>query len=132
MSVKERTMSLAQEHVSFVYWRPRLERELGAKVITYESEGLELPGGMCSCCGGGPEMEGPGRPWLIFRAGLCDSDGVFYGQLCEGCLDDVRAEAKRRGKTVRDERAAVIADLLGDDIDGAEALMEDEYDGTPE
>ena len=68
--------------------------------------------------------------WLVFKAGLVDSDGVFYAMLCggcdgSGCLEDIRGENARRKPTFRDDAAAMITDLLGDDVDGMEAMMDD-------
>ncbi len=59
-----------------------------------------------------------------------DSDGVYYAMLCggvdgSGCLDSIRAENRKRKPTLRDEAADIITDLMGDDIDGAEAFMDD-------
>ena len=85
--------------------KAELEQRLGAKIVTYEDNGVIRPGGACNCCGGGPNVEPDWRsdPWYIFKAGLCDSDGVFYGMLCEGCLEDIREENARRPQTQRDE-----------------------------
>ena len=84
---------------------------------------------MCSCCGAGPRVDDEGDWWLIFQAGLCDEDGVYYGMLCDlpdgsGCLSMIREENARRQHTRRDKQATVITELLGDDLDGAQALME--------
>jgi hypothetical protein len=104
-----------------------MESRLRAEVVTYESKGQVLPGGMCGCCGGGPNSEPDWRdePWYIYRAGLCDGDGVYYSMLCEGCLDDIRAENAKRPQTERDRMAQLVTELLGDDLDGADGLMED-------
>lgn len=109
-----------------------LEAVMRAKIVTYKDimgpcKGSEFVGGQCSCCGGGPTWAPDWRrdPWLIYRAGICDSDGVFYSMLCEGCLDEIRAANFKRKPTERDTAAAVVSDLLGDDIDGAQAMMED-------
>ena len=56
---------------------------------------------------------------------MCDADGVYYSMLCEGCLEDMRAENDRRPLTERDEVANQITELLGDDIDGAQTTMDD-------
>ena len=96
---------------------------------------LLSPGGMCSCCGAGPRVDGSFDWWLVFKAGFADSDGVFMSMLCggpdgSGCYPDLKADRDRRKPTFRDEAAAMIADLLGDDIDGAQAMFEDaEYLG---
>lgn len=45
--------------------------------------------------------------------------------LCEGCLEDIRAENHKRPKTLRDEIAEEVTDLLGDDTDGAQTMMDD-------
>ena len=65
------------------------------------------------------------EPWYIYRAGICDSDGVYYSMLCEGCLEEIQDENARRPATERDEIAREVTELLGDDIDGAQAMMED-------
>lgn len=107
--------------------QPELESRFAAKIITFDDRGVVRPGGMCACCGGGPEVTPSwrGEPWYVYRAGLCDSDGVFYSQLCEGCLEDIREDSARRPQTERDEIAETITDLLGDDIDGAQSMMDD-------
>jgi hypothetical protein len=89
---------------------------------------------MCGCCGGGPNPQPDWRtePWYIYRAGLCDRDGVFYAMLCEGCLEDIRGENERRATdgllTERDAHAREIMELLGDDLDGAQSMMDDLQD----
>lgn len=108
-------------------FREVLESRFVAKIVVYESGGQELPGGSCGCCGGGPNAtpDWRGDPWYVYRAGICDSDGVFYGMLCEGCLEDIRDENARRPQTERDEIAREVTELLGDDIDGAQTTMDD-------
>jgi hypothetical protein len=82
---------------------------------------------MCNCCGGGPNTDPDwrGDPWYVFRAGFCDSDGVYFSQLCEGCLEEIRDENERRPQPERDEIAREITELLGDDTDGAQTMMDD-------
>jgi hypothetical protein len=106
-----------------------------ARVVTFASQFDNptqrlSPGGMCSCCGAGPRVDALGDWWLVFRAGLCDSDGEFYAMLCdgptgEGCLSTIRAENARRKPTQRDRNADVVRMLSGDDVDGMEADMDD-------
>ncbi|WP_145057965.1 hypothetical protein [Lignipirellula cremea] len=107
--------------------RAELEERYQAKIITYEKGGVHLPGGMCRCCGCGPNVEPDyqSEPWYIYKANLCDTDGVFYSMLCQECLEEVRQEYNLRPKTTRDEMAKEIGDLLGDDIDGAQSMMDD-------
>ena len=104
-----------------------MEARLQATIVTFDKNGQECPGGMCGCCGCGPDATPTWRddPWYIYRAGFCDGDGVYYTMLCEGCLVDIRAENARRPKTERDEIARLVTELLGDDVDGAESFMED-------
>ena len=104
-----------------------MEARLRAKVVTFEKEGREAPGGMCGCCGGGPNCEPDWRdePWYVYQAGICDGDGVYYSMLCEGCLEDIRSENAARPKTERDQIARLVTNLMGDDLDGAQSLMED-------
>lgn len=45
--------------------------------------------------------------------------------LCEGCLEDSREANRRRPETERDRIAREVTDLLGDDIDGAQTMMDD-------
>ena len=106
-----------------------------ATVITFASQfdnpkGKLSPGGQCSCCGLSPHVDGVFDWWLVFKAGLVDSDGVYYSMLCDnstndGCLSSIRREKERREKTKRDEAAEVLSEMLGDDVDGAEAMMDD-------
>lgn len=111
------------------------EQAFGASCITFASQfdnpkGLIEPGGMCSCCGAGPRVDDEREWWLIMKAGLSDSDGVFYSMLCvgcdsTGCLEEIRAANKKRPSTFRDEASTLIMEMMGDDVDGAEAMMED-------
>ncbi len=107
--------------------RDELESQLQARIVTYENSGQELPGGMCGCCGGGSDAKPDWRsePWYIYRAGICDTDGVYYSMLCEGCLEDIRFANEGRADTQRDETARQITDLMGDDLDGAQGFMDD-------
>ena len=111
------------------------ERILGAQVVTFASQ-FDNPktwlqaGGMCSCCGAGPRIDGIADWWLVFKAGLADGDGVYYSMLCDnptrdGCLTEIRRENERRKKTARDEAAEIVTELMDGDLDGAEAMMED-------
>jgi hypothetical protein len=105
--------------------------------VTYERRNdgdtvLLAPGGSCSCCGAAARVgdEDEDDWWLVFKAGFCDDDGVFMSRLCggpdgSGCLVELRRDAARREPTRRDEAASVVSDLLGDDMDGAESMMDD-------
>lgn len=107
--------------------KAELEARFSAKIVTFDDGGITKPGGQCGCCGGGPNPapDWRGDPWYVYQAGICDSDGVFYSQLCEGCLEQVRFENSKRPQTERDEVADQVTELLGDDIDGAQAMMDD-------
>lgn len=107
--------------------RKEMESRLKAKIVTYENQGKEKPGGMCGCCGSGPNIapDWRGDPWYIYRAGFCDSDGVYYSMLCEGCLEDIRESNAKRRESTRDEIAREVTELLGDDLDGAQSFMDD-------
>ena len=107
--------------------KAELETRFETKIVTYSDEGIEKPGGMCVCCGSGPnpQPDWRGEPWYVYQAGLCDSDGVYYAMLCEGCLDEIRCANSKRPQTERDEIAEQITELLGDDIDGAQAMLDD-------
>ena len=104
-----------------------LESRFSAKIVTYDNGGEECPGGMCGCCGSGPNVapDWRGDPWYVYRAGICDADGIFYSMLCEGCLEDIRDENARRPQTERDHIAREVTKLLGEDSDGAQAFMDD-------
>lgn len=107
--------------------RAEMEARLQAKVVTFDDGGIEKPGGVCGCCGGGPNVAPDWRadPWYVYQAGLCDVDGVYYSMLCEGCLEELRAENSARPKTLRDQMAREVTELLGDDLDGAQTMMDD-------
>jgi len=107
--------------------RADMEARLQSKVVTFEKDGQEFPGGMCACCGSGPDANPDWRPdpWYVYQAGICDADGVYYSMLCEGCVEDIRAENAKRPVTDRDEVAKLVTELLGDDLDGAQSFMED-------
>ena len=114
--------------------RTEMEQQYKAKVIVYEDGDVIRPGGMCRCCGAGPDA-GPdyrGEPFYIYTAGLCDGDGVYYSMLCESCLEDMRFENEKRARkrllTERDETARDVTELMGDDIDGAQSFMDDLQD----
>ena len=97
---------------------------------SYRPDDPVRPGGMCSCCGAGPRIQDEHDWWLVFKAGVCDFDGVFMSMLCVGpggvgCLEEIRPDADRRKPSFRDDAAELIADLLGDDLDGAQAMFED-------
>ena len=113
-----------QEEIPF---RAEMEARLNAKIVTFESDGALKPGGMCRCCGGGPNVAPDWRPdpWFVYQAGICDSDGIYFSMLCEGCLEDIRHENDRRPQTERDEVAREVTELLGDDLDGAQTMMDD-------
>ena len=93
--------------------------------------------GSCSCCGARPVAKGSGKwnpwgegpprdfDWYVYETRLVDSDGIYMAQLCgdvdgDGCLSDVDRAAPNEHAGQR-----VIADLLGDDTDGAQAMIED-------
>src|SRR3954452_9730157 len=106
-----------------------------AKVIIFESQfdnpkSLSEPGGQCSCCGAGTRVTSVYDWWLVLKAGLCDSDGVFYSMLCggpsvEGWLEEIRHQNAKRKRTFRDDAADIIVMMNGDDVDGMEAEFED-------
>ena len=107
--------------------REEMESRFRATIVTYDNAGEECAGGMCGCCGSGPNVapDWRGDPWYVYRAGLCDADGVYYSMLCEGCLEDIRDENARRPQTERDHIAREVTELLGEDSDGAQAFMDD-------
>jgi hypothetical protein len=104
-----------------------LESRFRATIVTYDNGGEECPGGMCSCCGSGPNTapDWRGDPWYVYRAGICDAVGVYYSMLCEGCLEEIRKENARCPYTDRDAVAREVTELLGDDLDGAQSMMDD-------
>ena len=104
-----------------------MESRLRAKIVTFDDQGVLKPGGMCACCGSGPNVCPSWRtdPWYVYQAGVCDADGIFYNMLCEGCLEEIHDENAGRPQTERDLIAREVTDLLGDDLDGAQAMMED-------
>lgn len=108
-------------------FRAELEQRLQAKIVTFEHEGQVLPGGACRCCGCGPNTEPDfrGDPWYIYVSNICDTDGVFYAMLCEGCLEEIRHENSKRPATDRDLMAKEISELLDGDIDGTQSMMDD-------
>jgi len=104
-----------------------LEARYQAKIVTYTEGGCELPGGMCRCCGCGPNVEPDyqSEPWYIYVANLCDTDGVFYSSLCQECLEEVRQDLTMRPPTERDLLGREVSEMMGDDIDGAQTTMDD-------
>jgi hypothetical protein len=101
----------------------------------------------CSCCCARPhaigELDANGResdyPWYVFRAGLVDGDGEYYSYLCAsapdgtgGCLEEIRREQEKNGTPAdratgldRQDKANVLAEVLGNDEDGIWAEMND-------
>lgn len=72
-----------------------------------------------------------GTTWVIVRAGLCDSDGVYYAALCagdgsdDGCLDDVLAQQNDIPED-RADRLAALTDVMPDEwADGIASEMAD-------
>jgi len=116
-----------RHHREAVPQQAELEARFRAKIVTFDDRGICRPGGMCGCCGSGPDPSPDWRadPWYVFKAGFCDADGVYYSMLCEGCLEDIREANRRRPETERDQIAREVTDLLGDDIDGAQTMMDD-------
>lgn len=106
-----------------------------ATAITFESQfdnpkKLTSPGGMCSCCGASGRVSDEHDWWLVFKAGLCDSDGVFFSMLCggpdgSGCLEEIRHQNAKRERTFRDDAADLIRTMNGDDVDGMESDFDD-------
>ena len=94
--------------------------------------------GMCSCCAANPRAKGDPSPypsvlgrsmgydWFVYDARVVDVDGIYFARLCGdadglgGCLD----EAERAGPDDH-HGAKMVADLLGDDTDGAESVLAD-------
>ena len=109
---------------SLIPLRRRMERENKAKIVTWNHENRDRPGGSCSCCGGGHDLE-MDPPWYVYHAGIADRDGVFYSMLCQGCLEDIRWENMKRAKTAVDHKAALVKDLMPGDPDGQASMMED-------
>lgn len=102
----------------------KLEKHFKAKVVLSDDG---KPGGWCNCCSS-EVVEKPSYqnfPWLIYRYGKCDADGVYYATLCQGCLEEQRKAFAAREKTPRDEQAEVITHLMGSDLDGAKTTMDD-------
>lgn len=102
----------------------------------------------CSCCGAKPGRaddmvkaigrlgyERRGFDVHVVRANLCDSDGVYYVNLCsiegEGCLHEIAADREdpNPNDLTRQDKADLLAELLGDDIDGVWAAMDDDLPG---
>lgn len=112
---------------SWLPLRKEMEERQKAKVVTFEDDGAIKPGGQCSCCGSGPNAtpDWRGDPWYVYQAGVCDADGIYYSMLCEGCLEDIRHENEQRPRTERDDFAREVTELLGDDLDGAQSMMDD-------
>ena len=107
--------------------KDELETRLSAIIVLYEDGGVMRPGGQCGCCGSGPDPEPDWRPepWYIYRAGICDGDGIYFSMLCEGCIKEVQFENAKRVQTERDDTAKEISELMGADIDGAQTFMDD-------
>lgn len=104
-----------------------MEQRFEARIITFEDNGVLKAGGQCRLCGAGPNIKPDyqSEPRYIYQAGLCDSDGVYYGACCEDCLEDLPFENAQRVKNERDQIAEQITELLGDDIDGMQTMMDD-------
>lgn len=76
----------------------------------------------CSCCGSTDN----GEDFFVFRAGWCDSDGVYYPRLCGdgngyGCIYEVVP-----AESHKNEAAQMLLDLMpGEADDGVVTMLED-------
>ena len=87
----------------------------------------EHVGGSCSCCGA-QDTTDKGGDWYVYRAGFCDTDGVFYPRLCGsvdglGCISDVKPAPADHPRQVQ---ADLLIEMMPDEIDDNVATeMED-------
>lgn len=76
----------------------------------------------CSCCG----TVDNGDDYFVFRAGWCDSDGVYYGKLCSdlegnGCLHSVDCP-----NSLKNDAARMLNEMMpGELCDGVPGMLED-------
>lgn len=76
----------------------------------------------CSCCG----SRDNGEDWFVFKAGWCDSDGVYYAKLCgdfegRGCIYEVDYP-----KSFKNEAAKVLQDMMpGEFADGVPSMLDE-------
>ncbi|MCA9068059.1 MAG: hypothetical protein KDA84_04015 [Planctomycetaceae bacterium] len=110
--------------------RAELEQRFQSTVIVFEKNGQLHPGGACRCCGCGPNArpDYQHEPRYIYKANLCDADGVFYAMACEDCLEEIRLANRLRPKTDRDEMAEIIGEMMDEDLDGSQSMMDDFMD----
>lgn len=96
-------------------------------VIGANGKKCESVGGSCSCCGGSAYKAGEkdcnGRitteDWYVFRAGWCDSDGVFFSRLCGdkdgiGCITEVKPAHNKANMF-----AQAMMDIMPGEVDDA-------------
>lgn len=105
-----------------------------AVVTIGEFKTTRVGGCYCGCCGFQPSEED--EDFHLWRAGICDGDGVFYAALCGltdatgGCLESILLERDKNlcesGYPAKRQHAAdFIARLQGDDYDAAQVEVED-------
>jgi len=100
------------------------------KVTGANGKECEQTTGMCACCGLSAGSSGKktdyGVTWYVFKAGWCDSDGVYYPRLCGGIEDGICIGGCIQEVVPREPKGEdIITELLGDDLDGAQAMAED-------
>ena len=120
---------LDAKQVVIDYYKQAEKEGFDPLTITIDGKTYQQTSGMCSCCGHGASMENSGNNhnednyldnfWL-FKAGYCDSDGIYMARLCanlaiqEGCLYDI--DPKEASKDIQD-MANLANSLLADDND---------------
>ena len=113
------------------------EERVPHKGVTDRGRVCSTVPGSCSCCGANPRERGRGAwnpwgegppqnfDWYVYDARRIDEDGIYFARLCgdvdgKGCLSDVEPAAADQH-----EGAQALADILGDDTDGAQSMIED-------
>jgi len=86
--------------------------------------------GSCSCCGAESHPDRGQGAWYMYRAGWCDSDGVYMARLCgdfygSGCISEVSPGESERAQE-RTLRAKIMLDMMPEEADdGIQTEMED-------
>ena len=99
------------------------------KIVSIDGKEYKETKASCSCCSAKPTKD-----WRVYKAGISDSDGIYFSYLCgapddglDGCLEWAIDDAKKATGSAKGRQiaASILSDLLGDDEDGIASEMED-------
>lgn len=120
------------------------EGELSHESVKLNGRAFKTVAASCSCCGASPIRadDPPRQPFdrrderngfdhFVYKASMMDSDRVYFMYLCgdesgEGCLSEVlNQQTDIDPDSDRAVKLEVLNELLGDDLDGVWAMMDE-------